>query len=390
MTVQSDERVRARPRDAGRARRDGDRRRGPGGPRRRVPPGPARPPVRDPRRQRAGSATPGASAGTRCACSRPPATTACRGCRSPAPPWSFPDADEMADYLEGYAARFELPVRGGVRVDGLGTARGRFVLAAGERRFEADQVVLASGPFQRARIPAFAPELDPRVVQLHSSEYRNPSQLREGGVLVVAPGNSGADIALDVAGGRPTWISGRAPGAHPARTPRARPGGSPSRSSGSSGRTCSTSARRSAAGPGRRSLAGPEPLIRVKPKDLAAAGVERVARTAGVRDGRPVLEDGRVMDVENVIWCTGYRQDLGVDRPRRLRGRDGAGHRARRGRLAAGPVPRRARVPLRVQLPHGRRRRPRRRAHRGAHRPARGCGRHGLSDDGGASSASPR
>ena len=232
------------------------------------------------------------------------------GMRFPAPSWSFPTRDEMADYLEAYAAHFGLAVRGGVRVDGLGTARGRFVLAAGERRFEADQVVLASGPFQTARIPAFAPEVDRRILQLHSSEYRNPSQLRHGGVLVVGPGNSGADIALDVADSHRTWLSGEHPGHLPLNT------------AGTSGRLAFpllwfvwTHVLNVGTPIGRRArpkvLAGPEPLIRVKPKHLAAAGVERVARTAGVRDGRPLLEDGRVMDVANVIWCTGYRQDLG-------------------------------------------------------------------------------
>ena len=58
------------------------------------------------------------------------------------------------------------------------------------------------------------------------------------------------------------------------------------------------------------------PLGRVRPKDLAAAGVERVPRTVGVRDGYPVLEDGRVLDVANVIWCTGFRADFGwIDLP---------------------------------------------------------------------------
>jgi putative flavoprotein involved in K+ transport len=58
------------------------------------------------------------------------------------------------------------------------------------------------------------------------------------------------------------------------------------------------------------------PLERVKPKELAAAGVERVARVAGVEDGHPVLEDGRVLDVANVIWCTGYRPDYSwIDLP---------------------------------------------------------------------------
>jgi len=64
------------------------------------------------------------------------------------------------------------------------------------------------------------------------------------------------------------------------------------------------------------------PLERVRPKELAAAGVERVPRTVGVRDGLPALEDGRVMDVANVIWCTGLRPDFGwIDLP--VFGQDG-------------------------------------------------------------------
>ena len=129
----------------------------------------------------------------------------------PAPAWSFPTKDEVADYLEAYAARFDLPVRTGIRVDGLSREADRYVVAAGDRRFEADHVVVASGAYPRPRIPAFAPELDPGIVQLHSSEYRDPSQLQEGCVLVVGAANSGAEIALEVSRGHRTWLSGRHP-----------------------------------------------------------------------------------------------------------------------------------------------------------------------------------
>jgi Pyridine nucleotide-disulphide oxidoreductase len=108
----------------------------------------------------------------------------------PAPAWSFPAKDEMAGYLEAYAARFELPVRTGVRVDRLSREGDRYVVAAGKHRYEADHVVVAAGAYQRPRIPAFAAELDPGIVQLHSSQYRDPSELQEGGVLVVGAANS--------------------------------------------------------------------------------------------------------------------------------------------------------------------------------------------------------
>jgi len=134
-----------------------------------------------------------------------------------APAWTFPTKDEMADYLEAYAARFDLPVRTGVRVDGLFREADRYVVVAGDRRFEVDHVVVASGAYHTPRVPAFAPELDPGIVQLHSSEYRNPSQLQEGGVLVVGAANSGAEIALDVSRDHLTWLSGRHPGQEPTR-----------------------------------------------------------------------------------------------------------------------------------------------------------------------------
>ncbi|HEY6696467.1 MAG TPA: FAD-dependent oxidoreductase, partial [Solirubrobacteraceae bacterium] len=103
----------------------------------------------------------------------------------PAPAWSFPNKDDVAGYLEAYATRFDLPVRTGVHVDGLCRKGDRYVVAAGRRRIAADRVVVAAGAYQRPRVPDFAADLDPGIVQMHSSEYRDPSQLQEGGVLVV-------------------------------------------------------------------------------------------------------------------------------------------------------------------------------------------------------------
>src|SRR6185369_14364805 len=92
---------------------------------------------------------------------------------------AFPTRQEMADYLELYARRFNLPVRSGVRVDRLTKAGGRFVVTAGNLRVEADNVVVAMANYQTPRTPSFAQELDPGIVQLHSHHYRNPSQLQE-------------------------------------------------------------------------------------------------------------------------------------------------------------------------------------------------------------------
>jgi putative flavoprotein involved in K+ transport len=233
----------------------------------------------------------------------------------PAPGWSFPTRDEMADYLEAYAARFGLPVRGGVRADRLAREGGRYVVSAGKHRFVADSVVVTSGTYGSPRIPAFAGELDPGIVQLHSSRYRNPSQLREGAVLVVGAGNSGADIGLEAARGHRTWLSGRDVGHIPVRIESWR-----GRLLGPLLFFVGTHVLSVRTRPGRklrpRVLSHGGPLIRVKPEDIAAAGIERVPRVAGVRDGAPLLEDGRVLQVANVIWCTGFWQDLSwIDLP---------------------------------------------------------------------------
>jgi putative flavoprotein involved in K+ transport len=231
------------------------------------------------------------------------------GWRFPAPGWSFPTKDEMADYLEAYATRFELPVRTGVRVERLFKHGDRFVVAAGSRRFEAERVVVASGAHRTPRVPDFASELDPGIVQLHSSEYLRPSQLQEGGVLVVGAGNSGAEIAFELARTRPTWLAGRQVGEIPVRhgSLAARLVLPVIRFLGHHVLTVRTPIGRKV---GPKLAAEATPLIRVKSKGLAAAGVERVPKVVDVRDGLPVLADERALEVRNVVWCTGYRHEF--------------------------------------------------------------------------------
>jgi putative flavoprotein involved in K+ transport len=215
----------------------------------------------------------------------------------------------LADYLEAYARRFELPVRSGVAVDRLTKEGDRYVVVSGDRSFECDQVVVATGFYGKPTIPDFASELSSLIVQMHSSEYRDPSQLREGGVLLVGAGNSGADIAMEVCRGHRTWLSGRDKGHVPFRieSRRARLLLSLLWFVASRVLTVKTPIGRKVRP---KVLANGAPLIRIKPDDLLAAGVERVPRTVGVRDGCPVLEDGRVLDVANVIWCTGFQPDF--------------------------------------------------------------------------------
>jgi putative flavoprotein involved in K+ transport len=227
----------------------------------------------------------------------------------PAPAWSFPTKDELADYLESYAERFELPVRTGISVDGLSKVDGGFVVSAGELRFEADNVIVATGAHRIPTVPAFAPELDPRIVQLHSSEYRNPSQLQDGDVLLVGGGNSGAEIAAELSRTHPCLLAGPKVDEIPVRhgTLPARLGFRVFRFFGHRVLRVDTRVGRKL---GPKLIAKGDPLIRTRAKDLEAAGVERVPRVVAVRDGLPVLEDGRVLEVANVIWCTGFRTDF--------------------------------------------------------------------------------
>jgi putative flavoprotein involved in K+ transport len=230
------------------------------------------------------------------------------GLRLPAPNWTFATKDELADYLEEYARHFELPVQTGITVDGLAKRGDRFVVSAGDRTYKAANVIVATGAHRIPRVPAFATELDPRIVQLHSSEYRNPSQLQEGEVLVVGAGNSGAEIGRELSHDHVCRIAGKPAGEIPVPhgTRRARVGFRAFRFFGHRVLRADTRIGRKL---GPKLLAHGDPLIRTRIKDLAAAGVELVPRVVGVRDGMPELEDGRVVDVANVVWCTGFRND---------------------------------------------------------------------------------
>ena len=232
------------------------------------------------------------------------------GRRFPAKRVSYPTAREVADYLESYAARFELPVRSGTAVDTLTKDGDRFVLAVGDRLLEADNVVVATGVMQRPYTPNFAAELDPRITQLHSHAYRNLEQLQDGAVLVVGASHSGSDIAYEAAARHRTILSGGDTGQIPVRvdTRRGRMGFRVLYFVGSHILTMDTPMGRRMR-PNIRHRGAP--LLRYRKKDLRAAGVERVLeRTIGVRGGGPVLEGGRVLDVQNVVWCTGFRPDF--------------------------------------------------------------------------------
>ena len=220
--------------------------------------------------------------------------------------WAYPTKDETANYLEAYARAFELPVRTGVKVDRLAKTGDRFEMKCGQHTLFAENVVVATGAFNNPRVPSFARELDESIVQLHSKEYRNASHIEKGAVLVVGAGNSGAEIAMELAPHHRTWLSGPDTGQEPTRA------GShldhlvtPLMWFAATRLTVKTALGRKL----RDYFIDPPrgiPLGRVRRKDFAPAGIERVPRMTGVKNGYPILENGRVLDASNVIWCTGY------------------------------------------------------------------------------------
>lgn len=219
------------------------------------------------------------------------------------PTASLPTKDQMADYLVEYAVRNQAPIEHGVRVDGLDRSDGKFIIAAGARRYETREVVVATGFLSAPHVPAFASELDPAIGQLHSAAYRDPGSAPGPSVLVVGGGNSGVEIALELArAGRRVSLAGRS--TFLPRLARVRDG-RPFFALARRVLTLDTPIGRRVGE--RMGTHGSAPVIRVRPADLAGAGVDRVARVEGVRDGLPVLADGRALAVDSVVWCTGFR-----------------------------------------------------------------------------------
>jgi putative flavoprotein involved in K+ transport len=234
------------------------------------------------------------------------------GKRFPAKPYSWPTGREMGDYLETYASWFQLPVRSGVRVEAVDPVDDAFVVTTSDgRRITARQVIVASGAFRTPHVPDIASRLDPAIHQLHSDGYRDPSQIPDGAVLVVGLSHSGADIAWELAkAGHATHLSGKAAGQLPIKvvdTRRARIGWPVVQFVFKHVLTIRTPMGRKMRPHIRQ---GGGPLIRYRLPDLDAAGIDRHdAKTVAVRDGKPELADGTVLDVRSVVWATGYRPD---------------------------------------------------------------------------------
>ena len=123
-------------------------------------------------------------------------------------PEGFLSRDEVVAHLEAYVDRFDPPLRTGVDVTAVRRAGSGFVVETDDSTYEAANVVVATGPYQRPHVPSFGTEIPPSVRQIHTSQYRNPDQLQPGGVLVIGSAQSGAQVAQELhESGRDVYLS---------------------------------------------------------------------------------------------------------------------------------------------------------------------------------------
>lgn len=213
----------------------------------------------------------------------------------------YPGKDEVADYLEAYAHQFELPTRHGARVRSLEPAKDGYRVTTEQDALEARQVIVATGAYQTPHLPALADALSDRVTQLHSAAYRNPAQIPEGTALVVGSANSGCQIARELAATHHVYLS------RGQRLPAL-----PHRLLGRSihwwGDKLGLIAAPLDSLRGRTQRG--DLIVGAGPRQLARRdGIALRGRTVNAHDNTVAFDAGDAVDVDAVIWATGYRSD---------------------------------------------------------------------------------
>jgi len=219
---------------------------------------------------------------------------------------TFPNKSEVANYLTQYVKRFTLPVRFGKKViKVIPDTKYAFEVITNEDSFFCDNLVVATGSNQTPNFPGFKQLISPSVFSIHSSQYKNPSMVPPGDVLVVGAGSSGVQIAIDLAKTHKVFLSGKPTFKIPdfvfkylgpvywwfinnfinIKTPLGR------------------KAKKNV-------LAGGAPLINVSMDDVHAAGVTHLSRVAGVDDSRLKFEDGSLRTFNSLVWATGFKPDF--------------------------------------------------------------------------------
>ncbi len=220
----------------------------------------------------------------------------------------LPSKDEIADFLLDYAKTYKLPIRSQQFVNKLSKTSDGFEVSTSETIYSTKNVIIASGPYQQPYRPSFANFVDSSIMQLHSSDYLNPTQIPIDAILVVGAGNSGCEIALELAqNGKKVWLAGRDVGVVPAKR--------------RIGRvfdgmlvwwimTHVLSVNTPIGRKFKRDLGHHgTPLGRITRKEIQEAGIILVPRLAGLDSGLPQLEDGQRISVNCIIWATGFKPD---------------------------------------------------------------------------------
>jgi putative flavoprotein involved in K+ transport len=241
----------------------------------------------------------------------------------PGDPDGYPTRDELTTYLERYAGTFELPLELNSRVEQLDLADdGRFRLALGGRMIIADQVVVATGPFQTPYVPKLSEKLFGDLFQNHSVGYRKPGDVPKGTVLVVGGGNTGFQIAKELSATHEVVLSiGSQQKPLPQRV---------------LGRdlfwwlTKTRLLNRTVESRLGRKLSTRDTLIGSSPREMTARfGVQLKPRLVDAEGRRVRFEDGSDLEIDAVIWATGYRSNYSwiklpiLDEEGRLRHRRG-------------------------------------------------------------------
>jgi len=227
----------------------------------------------------------------------------------PGDPDGYPGRDEVVEYLLSYAAQFDLPVRLGSPARALRrSGDGRFEVELDEGTLTAEQVVVATGPFQDPRVPDFASGLAPDVVQLHSTAYRSPSDLPGGSIAVVGGGNTGFQIAEELAATRDVHL---AVGARQIPFPQ--------RFLGRDLFWWLTKTRlieKSLDTKVGRRMSERDTLVGSRPSKSRRLGVTLHPRAVQASGHSIVFSDGSSLDVDAVVWATGFRSDYSwIDLP---------------------------------------------------------------------------
>jgi putative flavoprotein involved in K+ transport len=223
------------------------------------------------------------------------------GLNFPAPKGSYPNKNQVADYLERYAKHFALPVQLQTEIETLEKRGDVFYLETNRGAFEAARVIVATGPFQTPFIPRLAKELDSSILQLHSSTYFNKGQLPDGEVLVVGSGNSGLQIAEELLASHSVTVAQGKPQPF-----------LPQKLLGQSlfwwmerlgvSRVTATSRL------GQR-LKERDPVIGSSLSRLRQKGLTLVSKVVEAKGQTITFADGKTLKPQSIIWATGFRSD---------------------------------------------------------------------------------